>query len=71
MHPPENHDVEDIEDFLGVQEMNVGETAVERVVDPAVEPNFEENPFGFLESTSASMAKIRPSRPIQKASPQV
>ena len=42
--PSEDHDVEDFKDFVGVQEMNVGET----VVEPAVEPNFKDNPFGFF-----------------------
>ena len=72
--PPKNYVVEELEDFLGVQEMNVGRTAVELVVEPAVKPNFDDSPFGFLESTLASMARRlwrRSSRPLQKASPQV
>ena len=72
--PPKNHDVEDIKDFLGGQEMNESRTAVERVVEPAVELNFDNNPFGFFginfgEYVAVTLAKII--EPLQKASPQV
>ena len=70
--PPKSHDVEDIEDFLGVQEMSVGRTAVERAVAPAVEPNFEDNPFGFFginfgEHGAETLAKITKAAPEGKS----
>ena len=52
--------------------MNVGRTAVERVVAPAVEPNFDDNPFGlfginFGETGAETLAKIVEAAPEGKS----
>ena len=49
--PSEDNDVERFEEFVGVQEMNVGE------LDD--EPNFEDNPFGFLGINSGEFGEIQ------------